>query len=310
MVNLTSTRQPEKSLWSRHVTDPTVQGPMETVVVSGLVWQQSLGRTAGAFDPAIVGPAIGAALGVACAGASPELLISLPRDLDSEAVRFVSKLDSAGRLITPVSRPPLKWFSGAVRGEETSATFEGSPQEWPAPAAFVDLAGHMLVLANGNPLHHIELIARKPARMAMDIDAGWAFAHPHRINTCIKAASFVTVTAKDYKRLSSQVTLGTGLGKPGGPAVFVKRGGEGVILEHAGTRRQLPPPSLPHPVSNDTGAGDFLLGFIAAKVRQGAITIDALENAYVESLPYLAVLLTHESFHQFADFAVGSGFAR
>lgn len=291
---------------------PAVEGRSKTVVVSGLVWQQSPDRRASAFDPAIVGPAIGAALGAACAGASPELLISLPRGLGQEAIRFVSGLDPAGRRTTLVNRPPLKWFSGAIRGEETSATFEGSPQEWPAPATPASLAGHMLVLTNGNPLHQIDQIARKPARVAIDIDAGWSFAHPRPINACIKAANFVTVTTGDYKRLPSLVTLGTGLGRPGGPAVFIKRGAEGVILEYEGIRRQLPAPSLPRPVTNDIGAGDFLLGFIAAKIglQKHAVTIDALENAYVESLPYLAILLTHQSFHHFADDMIGSHVAR
>lgn len=277
------------------------------IVVTGLVWQQSPPQRAPGGDPAIVGPAIGAGLGAIGAGRSVDLMVSLSRGLTSEQTRFVDRMLATGDLLKRVDRPPLTWFSGPIRGSRTTASFDGDPSAWPAACSPLGLEGHSLVLANGNPRDHLDtLAAQKPARVVLDIDANWSFAHPGALNACIEASALVTVTVQDHARLPRDVTRGTRLGKPGGPALLLKNGADGVILEHAGETRLLPPPSLDGPLGTDVGAGDFLLGFLAGMMapRVDPLTGDDWAEAYLASLPHLARLLTAASFHAFADMIV------
>jgi len=81
--------------------------------------------------------------------------------------------------------------------------------------------------------------------------------------------------------------------------IVLKRGPQGVTLRYGGQHRQLPAAS-PERVLSDLGAGDLVLGFVAARLASRVkddkrIDINDLESAYLEALPWIAQLLESPS---------------
>jgi sugar/nucleoside kinase (ribokinase family) len=114
---------------------------------------------------------------------------------------------------------------------------------------------------------------------------------------CLRQVQLVTITAKDMAALPPEVLRGVRAGKPGGPALVVKRDVRGVSIIVNGECRNLPPPTLQMPVRTDAGAGDVLLGGLAVHLSrsQESLSIDRVQQAYEACRPAVAGLLSSAS---------------
>lgn len=285
-------------------TEGRVRPPFP-VLVSGLVWVMvDGGRTGPAADDVLGGPAIGAALGVRAAGAGPELLVAISDSMPAGSRRLVDALDPPGRLICRRPAPPLRWTAGPIVAETRRWTLEGDPRGWAAACEPDQVSGRALVLANGDPDPYARwLRSSQPGYVAIDVDGSWVASRPWAVNECLRRADLVTITRGDYDRVPPDVLEGTGVGRRPGAVLVIKSGSAGVEIVAGGQRRALPPPGVDARVGTDVGAGDVLLGFLAARLgsRAAPCDLEAAEAAYLDAGPTLSRLLQSRSFLGFAD---------
>jgi hypothetical protein len=285
-------------------------GSARSVIVSGMVWIMDDPEAAGSpADEVLSGPAVGAAIGVRAAGARPELLVAIPDSHVGEARRFLRVLDPTGRLVGRRREPPLRWSTGPVVDEACRWTLAGDPRGWSGTCEPVELHGRIVVLANGNPYAYARMLKdAQPGYVAIDIDGCWVASQSSAIKECVRRARLVTITRRDHERLPPGFFAGTGSGGPSGPMLVIKAGAAGVELIAEGGRRVLPAPPVDGPVGTDVGAGDVLLGFLAARLGSTWVppSLETLEAAYREATPVLSKLLRSAGFTRFADDILGT----
>ena len=273
-------------------------------LVSGLVWVTE-GRPAHHTADAgvLTGPAIGAALGLLHFAQSPQLVVAVPESTNRADRRYINAIDPRGRLLCPKPLPPLVWAAGAIVGDERRWALRGDPRHWGVACHPSELHGRTLVLANGHIGSYAGLLrAGRPRFVAMDINVGWVPSQVLALGQCLRRAHLVTITRSDLERLPRAATSGTGLGEPGGAALLVKAGPAGVTLVAGGHSCMLPPPEVAR-LQTDVGAGDLLLGCLAALLGHTPVPLSAkhVEHAYAKVRPVLSRLLQSDGFDAFAD---------
>lgn len=279
--------------------------PGLSVVVAGLVWVMGSVSDAQPFThEVLVGPAVGAALGVRAAGAVPEFLVAISDSLSDTARRLIRALDASGHLIRLRHALPLRWSANPVLADTRRWHLDGDPRPWFATCDPTLLTDRVLVLANGNPSAHADLLETGRQSFAViDIDASWAASQVPALRRCLRRAQLVTITQGDYARLPSDLLAGSGLGQRHGAALVIKSGEGGVTVIAEGEQRQLPAPVFEGPIGTDIGAGDVLLGILGARLglQLSPISAEDIESAYRAALPVVARLLQSADFIRFAD---------
>nr|WP_315250263.1 hypothetical protein [uncultured Duganella sp.] len=282
----------------------TPQPPSLPVLVGGLIWQMSQGEPRPpAADALLSGPAMATALGVASCGEQVRLLVAVPQAASASALRLLRALDADGVLWHRRPQAPLRWHTPAVIGTRRRWQLDGDPRGWSAEAPPAALAGRVLALANGPPAAYAAMLASAAPRFtAFDLDARWAPSQPAALAACVRLADLLTLTRTDYQNLPPGVFAGSGAGQPGGPLLIIKDGANGAILLADGKRLRLPPAAIGGPLRTDVGAGDLLLGALAARLGRlpAPPTPDDCASAYHATLPLLARLLGSASLIAFA----------
>jgi hypothetical protein len=241
----------------------------------------------------LTGPALLAAVAARIHGAQPHIVAGLPLDLQPDDGALLEAVDPGLPFARPVPRPGLKWQGPAILGESGEAKLIGSPEVWRVAVSPAVGEGQDLVFANGDPEWHAAVLQRcRPRFVAMDIHGDWI---PHRaaaLDACLRRSNLVTITERDLARLPP--TLRVELEQPQGPAVVIKRGAKGVTIMAGGERSDLRAPDLQGAIRQDIGAGDLLLGALAASLTRvdGPVPLAGLCNAYVEVRPLIARLIT------------------
>lgn len=275
------------------------------LIVGGLIWQMSQGEThLPAADALLSGPAVATALGVAAAGEPLQLLVAVPQQADAGALRLLRALDAEGTLWRRLPLPPLRWHTPAVIGTQRRWQLHGDPRGWSAEAPAAALTGRVLALANGPPAAYAAmLLSASPHFTAVDLDARWAPSQPAALATCVRQADLLTLTRTDYHSLPPSMFAGSSAGQPGGPILVIKDGPRGVDILAHGARLHLPPAPLDGPLRTDVGAGDVLLGALAARLGRLPTppTLDDCATAYLAALPLLSRLLGSASLMAFAQ---------
>jgi hypothetical protein len=275
----------------------------KSLIVSGLVWSMpsTYGNTA---VEVLGGPALGAALGAyAASQTKPELLIGVSNTSSFTQCKWIRLLDPAGRLITRLPYPPLRWTSSPLIGNTRKWSLEGNPRNWIATCGRNDLVGRTLVLSNSSPRACFDLLKyRDHSHASIDIDASWAASQPNEIRKCLDNVDLVTITSADFYRMSA-VFAGTSVGSTDGAALVMKSGADGVSITVDGRTVSVGSPELKGKLKTDVGAGDVLLGFLSAELfaNNAPCTLEMVEDAYLRARPLLSTLLQSEHFFDFAS---------
>lgn len=276
----------------------------ESILVAGLVWSMAgADRAPSEHDDVLVGPAVGAALGVHTSGKRSELLVALPQSIAESALFFLRTLDNRNRTWTRYPGCPLRWSAGRVLGNSRRWQLEGDPRKATASCDPARLEDRVVALANGNPsVYAPMLLQSRPRFAALDVDGSWAASQLPALRQCWRRVHLVSVTKTDYDRLPSEARAGSGLGQRGGPVLVLKSGPDGVTISAEGEARSLPAPTVRGAVQTDIGAGDVLLGILTARLAEcrSPISLDAAASAYLAALPVLARLLQSDRFIDFA----------
>ena len=283
---------------------PQATVPSLPVIVGGLIWQMSQGEARlPATDALLSGPAMATALGVAASGEPLQLLVAVPQAASANALRLLRALDADGTLWRRLPQAPLRWHTPAVIGTHRRWQLDGDPRGWSAPASAAVLSGRVLALTNGPPAAYAAMLASAiPRFTAFDLDARWAPSQPAALAACVRLADLLTLTRTDYQNLPPSVLAGSGAGQPGGSLLIIKDGANGVDLLADGKHLHLPPAAINGPLRTDVGAGDLLLGLLAARLGRlpAPPTLDDCAVAYLAALPVLAKLLGSASLIAFA----------
>lgn len=298
--------------------------PSLPVIVGGLIWQmsqeisqknsqevsqkmlQNISQSVPhppTADALLSGPAMATALGVAACGEPVQLLVAVPQAASASALRLLRALDADGALWRRLPQAPLRWHTPAVIGTQRRWQLDGDPRGWSAEASPAALAGRVLALANGPPAAYAAMLTSATPRFtAFDLDARWAPSQPAALAACVRLADLLTLTRTDYQHLPPSVFAGSRAGQPGGPLLIIKDGAHGVDLLADGKRLHLPPAAINGPLRTDVGAGDLLLGALAAQLGRlpAPPTLDDCATAYHLALPLLARLLGSASLIAFA----------
>jgi len=283
--------------------------PQLPVIVGGLVWhtvQQDAPVTPA--DGVLSGPALGAALGAAAGGAPVRLMVAVPEVANGTALRLLRALDPEAAFWCRLPLVPLRWHAPAIVGTGRRWQIEGDPRAWSATAPAAALAGAILALPNAPPAAYAAMLeGAQPRFTAIDLDARWAPSQPAAFAACARRAQLLTLTRADQLSLPRGTFAGSRAGERGGPVMVVKDGADGVDILAGGGRLHLPAPVCNGPVRTDAGAGDLLLGFLAARLGPltAPPTLDDCAGAYLAALPLLSRLLGSGSLVDFADAQLG-----
>lgn len=274
------------------MTDDAAPAP----IVAGLAWLDASRR-----PEVLAGPALGAALGAHVVGRRAELLIAIANDVPPAALRLLHALDPIGRLVQRRPGPSLRWSAAAILAETRRWRLDGDPRVWFASADPALVRGRTVVLANGHPAAHADLLERgAPAFAGIDVDGSWAASQGPAIARCVERAQLVTIGETDFVRLPATLRAQLQLGDR---ALVRKDGARGGRITVAGDELVVPPPPLAAPVVTDVGAGDVLLGVmttvLAAESRP--LSVATVAAAYRRAWAILARLLTSPSFADFAS---------
>jgi hypothetical protein len=265
-----------------------------------MVWL--MGKNVENLENVLTGPAVGAALGVRAWNRPTDLLIAVPNATPAGAQRLLRLLDPEGHLWTNRREPALQWFAQPIISDRQCWTLQGDPRKWVADCDPALLYDRVVTLANGNPSVYADLLEKASLRWsAIDIDGRWSPSQPAALNRCLRRVNLVTITRRDYEQVHGHVFAGTKIGQSGGAAVVIKAGADGIIVKAEGETRLLPAPAS-EKVTNDVGAGDFLLGLLTARLGSccSPCSVAEIESAYRDALPLLARLLESDGFTSFA----------
>jgi sugar/nucleoside kinase (ribokinase family) len=272
------------------------------VVVAGLLLRLVLTDGPAPAPPALGGPALAAALGARLLGGRVRLLAAVPAELGPAEQQLLRRLDPEGAFLRPLPFAALRWVGARVQGDNGRAEVVGDPVAWRAEPPYPDLRGRTLVLANGDPKWYAQLLqAGRPRFVALDVHGEWVLAHrAAALQACLSRAHLLTITRRDFEALPSQVLPGVRAGRRGGPALVVKDGARGVRLHADGQRRDRPAPPVAR-VLTDVGAGDLLLGALAAALAPGPCPpgLDDLTRAYDRCAPTVGALVGSEDWPSF-----------
>jgi hypothetical protein len=249
----------------------------------------------------VSGPAMHAAIGARLVGPTPVLATRVP---DAAVEHFTAichrlGIDASGVVGT---RNEVEWSGAAVSDEDASVDVTGEPEPGLDAASAADWRGG-LVVANTNPVIARRWIAhRAGAFTAIDMFHGWVRFLGNSCHDCIREADLVTLTAREAGMLASARPIALR-----DDAILVtKHGRDGVHVSAPGRSAWLPPPQVDH-VRCDIGAGDLLLGALAAAASQvgPAHRFEAVVDAYDTIRPALALLLSSEDPDAFIDALAG-----
>lgn len=228
--------------------------------------------------PVLSGPALTAAVGIYCHRARPRFL-SIPRCLTADEERLVSALDPEALARTSRGGDIMYLKVPAQLGTRTpmSTGERPPPPRILSPEAISEMMSRSLVLANGDPAEHAAVLAAVPLTTAVcvDLHGEWFGVRAREVAVLLARADVITVTEADWRRLPRLCLSGLRLGYAPLPVLVVKRGPEGVLIRSGGVEIALPPPLPPEMVRCDLGAGDLLVGCLAAELAEYGKEVDA-----------------------------------
>lgn len=264
--------------------------PAPDVLVAGL----TLRIVPEGGDPYLGGPVPAAAAGAAAMGMRPACRTAVGNDLSAAEERMMSRLcgpDGLARVAAPqpvMAAPALMGASSARVAREAILRFA-----YPAQAA---PPGLPLVLLNGDPERHLELIRASWAGVPILLDCyrDWLVVRRQAMAACIRASAVVTATEAELELMPAdcRVAIADLLGRGG--ILVRKNGAAGVVVEGGGEKRVLPAPDV-GAVVTDVGAGDLLAGALATALPGalggGAVRVERTAAAYLAARPLLSELL-------------------
>ncbi|MBO9537890.1 hypothetical protein [Herbaspirillum sp.] len=281
--------------------------PESHVIVAGLSMKMKVENAA----PIIGGPAIYAALGVRYTAINTTLLTAVGRDLtDADNAIAASVDDGYIPLRKKLPRPMITWNGPAILGSMGKGTLSDNPSLWRAmPPEDYSMAGHTLILANGDPDWYETLLASyTPSLVFMDAHIEWLRMREKSLNVCLQKAHVVTITETEYKALPLSAKSGVSFGGHD-KVLIIKRGSQGITIMAGNECRELPSPN-PIAIRTDVGCGDLLIGLLAGHFLSSSsaelpqMLIDRLTQAYLASLIPLTKLIESDRPITFIDYCL------
>jgi hypothetical protein len=264
--------------------------------VGGLIFLEEIASVF-SKEPAeagIGGPLIMAGLGLRSAGEKSFLLGAISSSHSAEDLALLGNFESGASNLRVLQIAPLVLSTPRLLGASSSYQIRGDPALWRGSTS-VPKEVNKLVLANADPAWYAQLLAhsRRDSQVFIDIHSQWIKFRPSETLSCLRAANVVTLTESELQLLPRQVVVQAHLGLQGGPALVIKYGASGCLVRANGREAIVPAPVLLRPASHDVGAGDLLLGLLAAHCPfKPEIEVEDLVLAYERSMPFLAQFLS------------------
>ena len=264
--------------------------------VGGLIFLQEIASVSDT-EPAeagIGGPLLMAGLGLHWAGEKPFLLGAISSSHSAGDLTLLSNFESGASNLRVLQRAPLGFSAPRLLGASSGYQISGDPALWRGSTS-VPKEVNKLVLANADPAWYSQLLAqsRGSSQVFIDIHSQWIRFRPSETLSCLRAANVVTLTESELQLLPRQVVVQAHLGSQGGPALVIKHGASGCVVRANGREAIVPAPVLSRPASHDVGAGDLLLGLLAAHCPfKPELEVEDLVLAYERSMPFLAQFLS------------------
>jgi len=261
------------------------------LTITGLVLRFSV---AGCDGRPLGGPAVYAGLAAALSGHPAKLAVVVGSDLTEQESMLLDRIGSpsASRMVRQRSTPV--WRGRALLGDAREGAISEDLSPWSSPV-LADAKGG-LVCANADPSCLDRLIAATaPPWVAFDCHSAWLRVRREPLLKCLARSNLVTMTEHERDMLPREIFARARLGEATGPALVVKKGARGIEIVVNGMRLSMPPPQIAT-VRCDIGAGDMLLGALAACLKgNDAVNLPGLEQiaaAYERCRPLLTMLLS------------------
>ncbi len=264
--------------------------------VGGLIFLQEIASVADT-EPAetgIGGPLLMAGLGLRLTGQKSFLLGAISSSHSAEDLALLSNFESGASNLRVLQRAPLQFSTPRLLGTSSAYQISGDPALWRGSTS-IPKEVNKLVLANADPAWYAQLLEhrREGSQVFIDIHSQWIRFRPSETLSCLRVANVVTLTESELQLLPRQVVVQAHLGSQGGPALVIKQGASGCVVRANGREAVVPAPALSRPPSHDVGAGDLLLGLLAANCPfKSELEVEDLILAYERSMPFLAQFLS------------------
>ncbi len=273
----------------------------DIVCIGGLVWdtlaiaQQSV--ITGTSNPVVVshsagGVARNVAVMAARAGLQTELVSLIGRDVEGEILlRELAADHVQTRLITPHRSLPTASYAALLNpdGSLHVAWADMTVLEAMTPAFFQPL----MIALSATPLWFLDtnltaetlehLAQHRPNGTRLVVDAV-SVSKAERLNACLPALDLLFCNRDEAQLLTGApkavegLPLAIALRNRGCRAVIVTDGPRGAALAADGVELLLPPPPLPGPIVDETGAGDSLVAGTLVGLVRGEALPDALRG--------------------------------
>lgn len=267
-----------------------------TAAVAGLIFLQKMAGASGTeqAEVGIGGPLLMAGLGLRWAGVRTLLFGAVSSFHSQDELLLLRSFEGGIANLRVLRKAPLEFSTPRLLGTSSTYQISGDPALWRGSTSLPQ-GLRKLVLANADPAWYAQLLApgRENLQVFFDIHSQWLKFRPSETLSCLRAANVVTLTEDELRLLPRQLLAQARLGSPGGPALLIKHGASGCVVRANGREASVPPPVLSRPASHDVGAGDLLLGLLAAhSPSERELEVEDLVLAYERSMPFLAQFLS------------------
>ena len=236
----------------------------------------------------IGGPVPGAAAGARAVGLRVSCRTAIGNDLNEFEAQHLVRL--VGGAITSVDRPQPRFRIRS--GTSGRCSDDVRPFRYPSEPLPSDSP---VVLANGDPQWHLELLERSGFDRPILIDcySDWQTIRQRELAHCLAAATIITATEAELDLMQGRCRDAIARTLTKGGILVRKRACEGVVLQSARASLALPAPDVAK-VTNEIGAGDVLAGALALALITGPPTIETVAKAYGRARPVVARVLSGE----------------
>jgi hypothetical protein len=240
--------------------------------------------------PYLGGPVLAAAAGSSALGLVPSCRTAIGNDLTVPEEQALARLCGPGDLAR-IAAPQPRLHTSARMGESPGQISRDEILRFAYPT-HPPRGSFPIILVNGDPARHLELIGGSEAGRPILVDCyrDWLVVRQQAMAACIRASHIVTATEAELTSMPEICRQAIGQLLRRGGILVRKKGAAGIVVEGGGEILALPAPKA-EVIVTDVGAGDLLAGAFAEALSKGPVASEHVATAYMAALPALTDLL-------------------